>query len=334
MLPELKFVAPPSVIHPELAAELGVVTFGKLHQNLLWEQLELPVYLRRRGNPLLINLCNVAPVLYHRNVVSVLDLSFHLHPEWFSKQFSTLYNFVVPYTARRAKRVVTISTNSKNDIIQHLGIPESNIEIIYPSISSIFKQAPSHSSANPYGTYILSVSSLDPRKNFAGLIRAFLAADLPNTQLLIVGSANKVFADQGLKSLIGDNKRITFTGYVSDEELANLYRHAALFAYPSYFEGFGIPPLEAMAAGCPTLVSNTTSMPEVCGEASYYVDPYDIVSIKKGLTELIHNQELRNELVKKGYQQIAKYSWSESANVLSRIILDVLAEQSTDLMLG
>lgn len=270
-----------------------------------------------------MNLCNVAPVAYHRNIVSVLDLSFHLHPEWFSKSFSTLYNFVVPYTAKRAKRVITISTNSKEDIVNHFNIASSNVEIVYPGVSKIFRNNAPAPIENKYGTYILAVSSIDPRKNFDGLIKAYVAANLPDTNLLIVGSANKVFANQGLKELIGENKRITFTGYVSDTELVGLYKNAVLFAYPSYFEGFGIPPLEAMSAGCPTLVSDTTSMPEVCGEASYYVNPYDVDSISKGLVALLNDQPLRQRLVESGYQQVKKFDWVKAAKKMADIIYSV-----------
>lgn len=322
LLPNLQFVSPPSIIHHDVAKELGTITFGKMNQNLLWEQIELPLYLARHGNPLLVNLCNTAPVLYNRNIVSILDLSFHIHPEWFTKSFVLLYNTIVPFSAKRAKKVLTISKNSKNDINKYFKIPTSKIEIVYPSISDLFKNS-GKSVEQQADKFILGVSSLDPRKNFGGLIKAFKEANLPNTKLVIVGKQHHVFADIGLKGLIENDDRIVFTGYLSDDKLAELYRNAALFAYPSFFEGFGIPPLEAMAAGCPTLVSNTTSMPEVCGDASIYVDPTSTESIKSGLIRAMSDSDLRNSLRRKGYEQVNKYSWADSAKKLADIINDL-----------
>ncbi|MFD2932527.1 glycosyltransferase family 4 protein [Spirosoma flavum] len=320
LLPNLVLIAPNNIIHPDIAKELNVQVVGKIRKGIIWEQIELPIILRRYGNPLLINLCNLAPIFYSNNLVSILDLSFHLHPEWFSTKFSTLYNFFIPRAAIRAKRVITISNSSKNDIVKYFGVPQSEIDIVYPSVSNNFLNPPPLSSLNPYGKYVLAVSSIDPRKNFIGLIRAFKACNLMDTKLVIVGSEHKVFADSNIKEEVGGNKQIVFTGYIQDSELVELYQHALVFAYPSFFEGFGIPPLEAMACGCPTLVSNTTSLPEVCGEASVYVDPYDTISIRDGLLSILSNDQMRTELIRRGYEQISKFNWHQSAMKLADII--------------
>lgn len=318
--PDVKLVAPNNIIHKDIAEELDVQIVGKIKKGIIWEQVELPLILRKYSNPLLVNLCNLAPILYKNNIVSILDLSFHLHPEWFSKQFSTLYNFFIPKAAVRARQIITISESSKNDIVKYYKIDPGKIDIVYPSVSNEFTTTNEAPYKNSYGKYVLAVSSLDPRKNFIGLIKAFKSCNLRDTKLLIVGSEHKVFANSDIRSEVTGDDNIVFTGYVTDSELVNLYRNALVFAYPSFFEGFGIPPLEAMACGCPTLVSNTTSLPEVCGDASIYVNPHDINSIRGGLTDIIGNNVLRNELVAKGYERVAKFSWMESARHLSEVI--------------
>ena len=326
LLPDVSIVTPYDIAHKDIADELGAEVVGRT-RGYLWEQVELPRFLRRLGSPLLVNLCNTAPLWYPNKIASVLDLSFHVHPEWFSKKFAMLYNFTSPRISRTARKVLTISEYSLNDIIRFYHIPRSSLEIIYPSISDIFRYPPTTKGENPYGKYILAVSSLDPRKNFKGLIQAFQEAKFPDAKLVIVGAAHKVFGDHGLKELIENDPSIIFTGYISDEQLVNLYQHALFFAYPSFFEGFGIPPLEAMSCGCPTLVSDTTSLPEVCGDASVYVDPYDIGSIRDGLTKLYSDESLRKTLVEKGRGRVERFSWQQSAEKLAGIITSLNSDK-------
>jgi glycosyltransferase involved in cell wall biosynthesis len=230
------------------------------------------------------------------------------------------YSFVVPRIARNAKKIITISENSRNDIKSRLGIRHEKIEVIYCSVSDAFREANTITIKPAEEKYILAVSSLDPRKNFVNLIKAFIQAGLPNVKLVIVGSANKVFADQGIKPLIQNNDKIIFTGYISDKELIGLYSNALLFLYPSLYEGFGIPPLEAMACGCPTIVSDIASLPEVCGDASYYIDPTNVDSIAQGIVTLVRDEKLRKEFTDKGYERVALFSWENSVDNLICLI--------------
>ncbi|GAB3329576.1 glycosyltransferase family 1 protein [Larkinella ripae] len=319
LLPDITFLTPHNILQKDIASELGATVYGR-SRGYIWEQIEMPFYLQSQDSPLLLNLCNTAPIVYDNKIVTVLDLSFHRHPEWFSRKFSLLYNFTIPRIVRKAHKVLTISEYSLNDLHRFYDVPRSALDIIYPSISDIFRYPPVIKGENPYGKYILAVSSLDPRKNFKGLIQAFQLAKFQDTKLVIVGAAHKVFADTGLKEMIEHDPSIIFTGYLSDEQLVNLYQHALFFAYPSYFEGFGIPPLEAMACGCPTLVSDTTSLPEVCADASVYVDPYDIGSIRDGLVKLYSDESLRNTLVEKGRERVERFNWQQSAKKLAGII--------------
>lgn len=322
LLPGVKFISPKNIIQKELADYFEVETCGNFTSHL-WEQIELPIFLKKKKNPLLINLGNTAPLFYKNQLVSILDLSFIINPKWFSRSFSLFYSFVIPKIAKRSLRIITISENSKKDIIEIIGINENKIDVLYCDVPTEFRANNKLKLPNIYGDYILAVSSLDPRKNFGRLIEAFNKLNLPNIKLVIVGSVNKVFSDVNIKKLIQDNELITFTGYVDQEELPGLYKNAKLFIYPSLYEGFGIPPLEAMICGCPTIVANVASLPEVCGDASYYVDPYSIDDISHGMKELTNNENLRQELIVKGYERVSHFNWESSAKQLVNIIENI-----------
>jgi glycosyltransferase involved in cell wall biosynthesis len=322
LLPDIKFISPQNIIQNDLAEYFNVETCGKFSSHI-WEQIELPIYLKNKKCPLLINFGNTAPLAYKNQIVSILDLSFIINPKWFSRSFSLFYSFLIPRIAKQSIRIITISENSKKDIIEKIGINENRIDVLYCDVPMEFKKINNNKTDNKYGEYILAVSSLDPRKNFARLIEAFNKLSLTNLRLVIVGSANKVFSDAKIKKLIKDNQFITFTGYVDQEELIGLYKNAKSFIYPSLYEGFGIPPLEAMASGCPTIVSNVASLPEVCGDASYYVDPYNLEDIGKGIEEMINNEILRDQLMAKGFERIKLFNWEFSARKLYTIIRNI-----------
>ena len=321
--PDITFVAPNNIIHTELADLLDVQIIGKTTNGVIWEQMVLPRYLAKKGKPLLINLGNVAPLFYNNNVVAIYDLAFYLHPEWFSKKAALFYNFLIPLIIKNARYILTSSLYSKNDICKYFNIKEEIVAVLYPTISKIFldERLEKKNRANSYGDYILAVSSLDPRKNFKNLIKAFKSCKLPATNLVIVGNAHKLFAaDEELSALSKNDPTIIFTGYVDDKELVSLYTKAKVFAYPSLFEGFGIPPLEAMACGCLTVVSNVTSLPEACGEASIYVDPFNVDNIKEGLLKSLNDGAERQRLIELGYERVKIYENDESINKLMTII--------------
>ncbi|MEC4685040.1 MAG: glycosyltransferase family 1 protein [Nitrospirota bacterium] len=319
---DVKFIAPKKILDKDLERELCVITTGK-NNGHFWEQIDLPLYLKRVGNPLLINLCNTAPLLYSNQIITILDLSFLRNPKWFLRSFYLYYKFLIPKIAKKASKIITISEFSKKEIMDLLNVPEDKIHVIYCAVSGSVINLTSPEAYNRYAKYILAVSSLDPRKNFKNLIMAYNNLKLSETRLVIVGSENKVFSDSKLRNIINASKDIIFTGYVSDEELAVLYKNAKLFVYPSLYEGFGIPPLEAMACGCPVVVSNAASLPEVCGDAAYYVDPYDIDDIARGISEVLNNEKLQEELGQKGLERVKLFSWKDSAEKLLSVIKEV-----------
>jgi len=312
LLPNIVFVSPKNILQKNIANELGVISFGR-YTSHFWEQLELPLFLREKNKPLLLNLCNTAPLFYNKNIICIHDIAFAFNPKWFSPSFVALYKFLIPRIARKSLKVITVSEFSKKSIINYTSIPKEKIEIVYNGLSDVFLQPLSSQSKTNYQNYLLTVSSIDPRKNLLSLIKAFRKADLNNLDLLIVGSESKVFADEGLKEEIKSCPSIIFTGYLSDDALAACYKNAEIFIYPSLYEGFGIPPLEAMASGVPTIVSSAAALPEICGDASLYIDPLYVEDIKTKMELLTKNKVLRQELVQKGRKQVERYSWDKSA---------------------
>jgi glycosyltransferase involved in cell wall biosynthesis len=293
-----------------------LLKMGRL-KGVLWEQVALPLFLKKqKEKPLLINFTNTAPLCYSNQIVSVMDMTTFIQPAWFTKKFAYYYQWLVPKIVRKSKTVFTISENSKRDIIKFTGIDGEKIIVLHCGISEIFLHPSEHTSnilqrlGLEHHEYLMAVSSLDPRKNFKKLIDSYFEMDI-EIPLVIVGSKGKVFGDAGVTGY--DSGRVVFTGYISDEDLKQLYRSSICFLYPSLYEGFGIPPLEAMASGCATIVANTSSLPEVCKDASLYVDPYDSQSIAAAIRKVIHNEDLRSFLIVNGFENVKRFSWDFAA---------------------
>jgi len=319
----ISFLAPNEILHKELSMELGVYALGK-RSGHLWEQMELSRYLKKVGNPLLLNLANTAPAYYRDQIVTIHDLAFMRNPGWFSKAFYYYYRFLIPQIAKNALRIVTVSNFSKKEIVELLKIPEEKVVVIYNAVSERFLAASGKTVDYKEGEYILAVSSLNPRKNFRNLLSAFGRLKFSGIKLVIAGERKNIFADRELKNLVGENKNVIFYGYASDEDLIGLYKNARLLIYPSLYEGFGLSPLEAMACGCPIIVSNTTSLPEVCGDAAYYVDPHSEESIADGMYMVLTDETLRQDLIRKGFERVKLFSWEKSAKEYIKVFEEVL----------
>ncbi|NOY88986.1 MAG: glycosyltransferase family 4 protein [FCB group bacterium] len=326
--PNISFVTPKNVVHKKLAQELKVDCCGHFTGHL-WEQLELPRYMRKEGKKgLLLCLGNTAPLFYKKKVVTIHDLGFLRYPQWCSKKFYYFYKFLIPRIVKNSLKIITDSEFSKKEIMTIIGLSNDIIDVIYSGIASRFFDINDGETVNKYGNYILAVSSLAPNKNFPRVVEAFLKLHLENMKLVITGIVNKNSADGRLPNLINNQKNVILTGYVNDDELINLYRQAKLFVYPSLYEGFGLPPLEAMACGCPCVVSKAASLPEVCGDAALYCDPYSIDDIADKISRLLVNEKLRAELIKRGLERAKKYSWEKAAKEILKIIDSAIALSS------
>lgn len=311
--PDIIFVAPKNIIHFDLARELGVIKVGHLKGHL-WEQIELKSYVKNI-NALLISLCNTAPLFLKKQVITIHDLCFIHHPEWFSFLFRKAYSYLIPRIANNALHIFTVSETSKKEIVDFLNIKENKLSVIYNAVAPVFKKESKkerlHSPEKE--KYILTVSSHHPRKNFKRLIEAFSDLNIEGLKLIIVGNFNRHFKDEK----ISVSKSIMLKENVNDKELIVLYQNADLFVYPSLYEGFGIPIIEAMSLGTSVCVSDIPVFREICENNAVYFDPYSIDSIKENILHSLSNPV--SEVF------LRKYSWIESAKKVHSII-EVLME--------
>jgi len=318
---EIEFVSPRDIINHEIAEELNAKSIGYFSGHL-WEQIDLPIYLRKR-NGFLINLCNTAPVFYKNQIVTHHDITYIKYPESFSKKFIKFYKLIVPLILKNSKRIITVSEFSKTEISDYYRIPKEKFTIIYNGVDKKkFTTKKTYNSSEH--KYILAVSSQNFHKNFHGLIKAFRNTkdNLNEVDLLIVGSTTgKSFNNLDLDiSDLKEQGRIHFLGRVDDKELVQLYQNAWFFIFPSLYEGFGIPPLEAQACGCPVIVSDIASMPEVLSNSVLYFDPCSELDLEKKILLVYDNIALREKLIKQGLENIEKFSWEKSAETLCKII--------------
>lgn len=317
--PSAVFVSPRGIIHTDLANELEAVTFGRFGGHV-WEQFELPVFLKKNNYPLLLNLSNTAPLFYNRNIVTIHDLAFYHHPEWFSKSFSILYRFLLPRLAKKALHVITVSNYSKNDILSVFGLSTSKVSVVYNGVSEFLdSQNKLHKETSFKKPYLLCVGSLDPRKNLSRLLIAFSKINY-DVDLLVVGSKNKIFSNSNIESMVANDSRVKLLGYVTDCQLRNLYAFATVFIYPSLFEGFGIPPIEAQSQGCPVMASNITSLPEVLGSSALLFDPYSVKDIENKMNILLSDEKMQSQFRTYGYKNVTKYNWTHSAKQILQLV--------------
>jgi len=218
---------------------------------------------------------------------------------------------------RRVSHIIATSQNTRNDLIKYLKIPDGRISVVYNGVD--------HSIFQPYNMklldkpYILYVGSERPRKNLGRLFTAFakLKKEFPELKLVkagMTGRSEKYRRDTMRKlDSLGISRDVIFVDHIPEIDLAHYYSSAALLAYPSLYEGFGLPSLEAMACGCPVVTSNTSSLPEVVGEAGIMVNPYDIDSLAQAMRQVLTDSELRNDMVRKGLEQAKRFSWERVA---------------------
>ncbi|MDN6856559.1 glycosyltransferase family 1 protein [Pseudomonas sp. CAN2814] len=322
---DLHFVAPPGeILRPEIARQLKVEQIGR-HHGHLWEQVDLPLWLARRGRPLLVSLCSTAPLAYSRQLATHHDITYVRHPESFAWKFRALYRAMIPLMLRRSLALISVSEFSRQEIASHYGLAPQRIHVINNAVSAEF--CPGVETGDAGRPYVLAVSSPAPHKNFARLIEAFGLLEDLDVELRIVGAANRSFVDAQLQKS-GQGGRVRWLGRLDDDQLIEQYRNAAAFAFPSLYEGFGIPPLEAQACGCPVVAASSASIPEVLGNSVLYFDPYDPQGMASALRRVLVDQDLRRDLRQIGLDNVLRYSWDISALHLSSLVDTFLAERA------
>lgn len=257
------------------------------------------------------------------NVITIHDLAFLLYPRFLTPEAAKYYGQIDP-AARAAAHVIAVSQSTKRDITKLLGVPEKNVTVIYEAAHSTTDPIP-HEEARAYvrakygveENFILFVSTIEPRKNLPTLLAAYsLLRDNyhSNARLLVAGQ--KGWLTQDVDQAIEKYKlrnQVCLLGSVPTEELGYLYSAARVFALPSFYEGFGLPPLEAMASGTPVLVSNVSSLPEVVGDAGILLDPNDVEGWAVALHRVLNDNELHAEMSEKGLKRAGKFSWARAA---------------------
>ncbi len=226
---------------------------------------------------------------------------------------------------KQASHIIAICQSTKSDLVKYLNIPESKISVIYNGVDhNIFKpykpyqMRPYHVTLS-HKPYILYVGSERRRKNLGRLIEAFaiLRKDFPELRLVKVGTSGRSeqyrYATMKKLDSLGITQAVIFIDHIPELDLAHYYSSALLLAYPSLYEGFGLPPLEAMACGCPVVTSDNSSLPEIMGEAGIMVNPYDTDSLAQAMREVLTDSKLRNDMVSKGLKQAKKFSWERAA---------------------
>ncbi len=259
-------------------------------------------------------------------VVSIHDLSFEHLPHTFKRRSRTQLRLTVRHSARRAARIVALSQHTRTDIMRTYGVPQDVISVIPLAPPDHFGPVTDEKELQRVrhtygiqGDYILSVGAIQPRKNLVRLIAAFeclrsLRPEAQAPKLVLVGKCAWLYREtlEAVKRT-GLDGSIILTGHVPQSDLPALYSGAVCFVYPSLFEGFGLPPLEAMKCGAPVIAGDRTSLPEVVGEAGLLVDPFDIQAITKAIIRVIDDKDLRSKLIVDGLAHAQKFGWRETA---------------------
>jgi glycosyltransferase involved in cell wall biosynthesis len=316
-----------AVSHP------GPRTIGAMGRTLLrdlwWHQLGVERAARHLGADLLHLPAALGPVRGRRpTVVTIHDLSVLHSPQDFRPWFRHYARVVIPRLARRAARVIAVSEATRRDVIEHLEVPEERV-VAVPNGIAVSEDPRMDGPYRLPPRYVLSVGTLEPRKNLLRLFEAVrLLAERPATKDVVLVHAGGYgwLADDVVRTAHSPalRGRVRLLGYVPEEHMACLYRQARLLAYPSLFEGFGFPVLEAMASGCPVVTSDRSSLPEVAGDAAVLVDPESVEAIAEGIRRVWEDDALARDLTVRGLARAQLFSWERTARLTADVYESVL----------
>jgi glycosyltransferase involved in cell wall biosynthesis len=316
--------------------ELRVIPFPRLwtHVRLSWEMA------CHAPDLLFVPAHVLPPVRPKRTLVTIHDLGYRYFPEAHPRRQRLYLDWSTRWNARVADHILADSCATRDALVQTYGVAASKITVAYPGYDS--NLAPVHDAkfldaawaryAIP-GPYILFMGRLQPRKNLSRLIEAFarLAPDRPDLSLVLAGPAG--WLAEPVRTKVHELRldgRVLFPGYVAEADKAALISGAQVFAYPSLYEGFGFPVLEAQACSVPLLASNTSSLPEVVGDGGLLVDPLDETAIAEGLTRLLDDADLRYNLIARGTANLRRFSWDATAHTVLTVIENLLSPPSTE----
>lgn len=307
-------------------------------RGMAWEQAVLRRMITKSGVDVIFNPANVAPLSPPvPSVVTVHDLAFLLFPEHFSRPFAAYYRMVMPRIIRQAAAVIAVSRSTETDLRDYLDVDPDRITVIPNGVSPAFRKRilkrELEEVRRRYGLpdrFFVSIASLDPRKNLKTLLNAYrlLPGEVSgNLGLVLVGSGNRVFADPGLQEELSRSRpgSVLAPGYIPADDLPAIYRLSTALVYPSFYEGFGLPVLEAMAASTPVISSNRSSIPEVAGEAAVLVNPDSVEELSAAMDLVATDSGTRNLLIERGKKRAAAFSWEKTATATLAVLRQAAA---------
>jgi glycosyltransferase involved in cell wall biosynthesis len=299
---------------------------GKGAAGHLWEQLALP---RLAAGRLLWSPCGSGPLNYRRQVVTFHDLFPIEHPEWYSAPYARWYRFMFHQLASHAVHLIAVSAYTKDRMVKVLGCDPARITVVHNGPSATTRLTTPDEAARvataldlPSRRYILSVSSLEARKNLPSILAAWRIAQtsLPDDVWLVLAGPKADTKVYGKQDVTAIPARVHFTGYVPENELAGLYSGASLFVFPSLAEGFGLPLLEAMSCGVRTITSDNSSLPEVGGDAAWYVDPLQVGEIADAIRRLMPRENAAQLPYLPALAQASRFCWSDAARRTEEVL--------------
>ncbi len=297
-----------------------------LSSGYVWEQFEYPLHAR---GALLLNLCMLGPLAVRHQIVVVHDATVEALPENFSPYFNAAYKFIIPRLCQRADLIVTVSEFSRREIAKWYGGNIASMPVCYEGGDHIMA-APAdpgvlHRLNLPGRKFFLGVGVDSTNKNIKSVVEAFHKAKLSDVALVLTGAKEpRIFGEFDLT----DSRDVHQVGFVSDAELRALYENALALVFPSFYEGFGLPPLEAMTCGCPVIISEQPALKEVCGEAALHCNAHDVDSITRQMQTIAGDAVLRGRLAAAGRARAQTFSWAATGRTLLDLCLTMTEKKA------
>lgn len=302
--------------------------------NLFWKQVILPYEQWKNKCDVLFIPTYSTPIFNPiKTVVTIHDLIFLLYPEWATRNQRNRFSTIVKHSACRADCVIAVSESTRADILKYTGVKNDKVEVVYEGVDEQFRVLNTIDEASFLNRYnldkpfILFVGSIHPRRNVQRVIESFVQLKVEKKidhQLVLIGLKQQL--DPSISHLIHErniDQSISMLGFVPDEDLVKFYNLADIFIYPSLYEGFGLPVLEAMACGTPVITSNTSSLPEVAGDAAVLIDPSNQSQMVDAIQNIVENRAWAEELKERGLERCKKFSWKSAAKTTCEIFESV-----------
>lgn len=286
----------------------------------LWEQVILPMFVRRN---FLLNLTGSAPLFKSKQFCVIADAAIYDHPEAYGLKYKMWYKLLYFVLSNRRNVLFgTVSNFSFERVTKYLKLDSSRVQILDCSADHMLNINTDTAILEDLGLeskrYFLAVGSLNPTKNIKNLVDAYASTDLKIPLVIVGGFNSKVFGFGSNEMVCPEN--IIFAGPIDDISLKTLYKNAYYYIFPSIYEGFGIPPLEAMYCGCPVMASNAASIPEVCGDAALYFDPFSVDDIRGKISQVLNDLNLRDFLIGQGFVNIKRFNWNNTSSNLYKFL--------------